>query len=223
MNGDESHQWGNKLMTEPISFELFMRNYQDMVFTTAIRLLGREADAEDISQEVFLKAYAFFDALRDNPAAGGWLKTVTRNQCLNHLSRYRSRWQFFSEMFSHEDDDREFPSSVDFAKQMEDSDRKKLIHQALMKLPVSQRVPLVLFHYEGLSYEEIARQLKISLSKAKTDIHRGREALREKLTRIRGELESDGFPGRPVERSGPPHTELATTDFLPFIRNELRA
>ena len=154
-----------------------MRNYQDMVFTTAIRLLGRETDAEDVSQDVFLKAYRAFDSLRDNPAAGGWLKTVTRNLCLNHLSRYRARWQFFSEIFSQDDDEREFPSPADSEKQLEDADRQKLIHGALMKLPRAQRVPLVLFHYEGLSYEEIASQLKISLSKAKTDIHRGREAL----------------------------------------------
>src|SRR5262245_66594638 len=94
----------NQVMTDLNSFEIFMQNYQDMVFTTAIRLLGRETDAEDISQEVFLKAYQTFHSLRDNPAAGGWLKTVTRNLCLNHLTRYRARWQFFSEFFSEEED-----------------------------------------------------------------------------------------------------------------------
>ena len=210
-------------MTEPDTFELFMRNYQDMVFTTAIRLLGREADAEDISQEVFLKAYRAFDSLSNNPSAGGWLKTVTRNLCLNHLSRYRSRWQFFSEMFSPDENEQEFPSSTDCEKQLEDADRRKLIHGALMKLPHSQRVPLVLFHYEGFSYEEIASRLKISLSKAKTDIHRGREALREKLSRIRGELESDGFPARRVNRAESPRHQLAAANFIPFVRHELRA
>ncbi len=210
-------------MTEPNSFELFMQNYQDMVFTTAIRLLGRETDAEDISQETFLKAYQAFDSLRDNPSAGGWLKTVTRNLCLNHLSRYRARWQFFSEIFSEEDDEREFPSPADSEKQVQDADRQKLIHGALMKLPRAQRVPLVLFHYEGLSYEEIASQLKISLSKAKTDIHRGREALREKLSRIRGELESEGFPARQVNRAAPPRDHLAGLSFIPLLRHEIRA
>ena len=81
-----------------------MRAYQDMVFTTAVRLLGNTAEAEDISQEVFLKAYERFNDLSQSPTAGGWLKIVTRNLCLNHLSRYRSRWRFFSEMFSEEKD-----------------------------------------------------------------------------------------------------------------------
>ena len=214
-------------MTEPNSFELFMQNYQDMVFTTAFRLLGNKPDAEDIGQEVFLKAYRDFDALRENPSAGGWLKTVTRNLSLNHLTRYRARWQFFSEIFSREggEEEREmdFVSPVEFSRQVEDADRRRLLHNALMKLPASQRVPLVLYHYEGLSYEEIAKTLKISLSKAKTDIHRGREALREKLKRIRGELESDGFPARRPADDRTSGGQLNTTAFLSFARNELRA
>src|SRR5258705_10441024 len=92
-------------MTDTHQFEVFMRAYQDMVYTTAVRLLGNEAEAEDISQEVFLKAYERFDDISKSPTAGGWLKTVTRNLFLNHLSRYRARWRFFFEMFSAGDGD----------------------------------------------------------------------------------------------------------------------
>jgi len=53
---------------------------------------------------------------------------------------------------------------------------------ALRRLPASQRVPIVLFHFDELSYQEIADRLQVSLSKVKTDIHRGREALRAALT-----------------------------------------
>src|SRR5688572_10206627 len=81
-------------------FEQFMRNYQNMVFTTAVRLTANEAEAKDISQEVFLKAYERFAELQNSPTVGGWLRTVTTNMCLNHLTRYRKRWRFFSEMFS---------------------------------------------------------------------------------------------------------------------------
>ena len=86
-------------MTDTDQFEAFMRAYQNMVFTTAVRLLGNPVEAEDVSQEVFLKAFERFGELRQSPTVGGWLKTVTRNLCLNHLSRYRARWRFFSEMF----------------------------------------------------------------------------------------------------------------------------
>src|SRR5687768_14697993 len=85
-------------MTDADSFEAFVRRYQDMVFATAVRLLGNAADAEDAAQTVFLKAFQGFEDIRSSPAAAGWLKTTTTNVCLNHLSRYRARWRFFSEM-----------------------------------------------------------------------------------------------------------------------------
>src|SRR5438067_7763045 len=85
-------------MTDPDPFEVFVRRYQDMVFATAVRLLGNQAEAEDVAQTVFLRAFQRFDQIGSSPAAGGWLKTVARNTCLNHLSRYRSRWRLFSEL-----------------------------------------------------------------------------------------------------------------------------
>jgi len=161
-----------------------MRAYQDMVYTTAVRLLGNEAEAEDISQEVFLKAYERYDDLSKSPTVGGWLKTVTRNLCLNHLTRYRARWRFFSEFsLEQKDDDREieFAAPDTFEQDLETKDNRRLLEVALQKLPATQRVPLVLYHFEDLGYEEIAAKLRISLGKVKTDIFRGREALRKKL------------------------------------------
>jgi RNA polymerase sigma-70 factor (ECF subfamily) len=167
-------------------FEAFVRRYQDMVFATAVRLLGNAADAEDAAQTVFLKAFERFDDLESNPAAGGWLKTATRNACLNHLSRYRARWRFFSEMDAGD-------TGQDFAAGLESDDLPvpdaivraadaAALERALRELPDHQRVPLVLFHFEGASYQTIASTLGISLGKVKTDIHRGREVLRRLLT-----------------------------------------
>jgi RNA polymerase sigma-70 factor (ECF subfamily) len=171
-------------MSHTHQFEAFMQAYQNMVYTTAARLLGNETDAQDIAQEVFLKAYERFADLGQSPTVGGWLKTVTTNLCLNHLSRYRSRWRFFSEMRPR-DDETDFVEDLpapDTAKtDSENADHRRILEAALQKLPPAQRVPLVLFHFEGLSYEEVAARLKVSLSKVKTDIHRGRGALRRKL------------------------------------------
>ena len=162
-----------------------MRNYQNMVFSTAMRLLANPTEAEDISQEVFLKAYTRFGELRDSPTAGGWLKTVATNLSLNHLTRYRARWSFFSDLFSGggEEDEREaeFAAPDDVNEDLAKSDHHEIVEQALQKLPPAQRVPLVLYHLEGLSYDEIAAKLSVSLGKVKTDIFRGREALRKKL------------------------------------------
>jgi RNA polymerase sigma-70 factor, ECF subfamily len=172
-------------MTDAQQFEAFMRNYQNMVFSTAMRLVANQAEAEDIAQEVFLKAYVRFGDLRESPTVGGWLKTVATNMSLNHLSRYRSRWSFFSELFSGggEEDEREleFAAPENVEEELAKADRRTLVEQALQKLPPAQRVPLVLFHMEGLGYEEIAAKLRVSVGKVKTDIFRGREALRKTL------------------------------------------
>lgn len=172
-------------MTEPQEFEAFMQNYQNMVYSTALRLVANHAEAEDVSQEVFLKAYERFAELRVSPTAPGWLKTVATNMSLNHLSRYRARWTFFSELFAGRDDEEEreieLPGSGNLDEDLSRADTHEVVEQALQKLPPAQRVPLVLYHLEGLRYEEIAAKLKISLGKVKTDIHRGREALRRKL------------------------------------------
>ena len=172
-------------MTDADRFEAFLREFQDMVFASAVRLLGNPAEAEDIAQTVFVKAFERFDSIGDSPAAAGWLKTVTTNLCLNHLSRYRSRWRLFSELT------RDDPSATPFeaqlvgdpgpAARLEDADEHARLEQALRQLPDHQRVPLVLFHFDEKSYQEIADQLGVSLGKIKTDIHRGREALRLEL------------------------------------------
>jgi RNA polymerase sigma-70 factor (ECF subfamily) len=170
-------------MTELEKFEVFMKNYQDMVFSTALRLLGNASDAQDIAQTVFLKAFESFAGLSQSPTAGGWLKTVTTNLCINYLTRYRARWRFFSEM---RDDDSEghFIDSVpapETACGLDEADRRRMLETALQKLPTTQRVPLVLYHFEDASYEDIAARLGVSLSKVKTDIHRGRLALKRFL------------------------------------------
>jgi RNA polymerase sigma-70 factor, ECF subfamily len=161
-------------MVEVQEFETFVRNYQNMVFSVAARIVGNPIDAQDIAQEVFIKAYERFDELKESGTVGGWLKTVVTNLSINHLNRYRARWRFFSE----EETEFEIPT---FTPPIDD--RRELLDLAIQKLPDAQRVPLVLFHFQDLSYDEIAEKLGISLAKVKTDIHRGRESLRKILVK----------------------------------------
>jgi RNA polymerase sigma-70 factor (ECF subfamily) len=178
-------------------FTAFMRAYQDMVFSTAVRLVANDAQAEDISQDVFVKAFEHFDMLRDSPTAGGWLKTVATNLSLNHLQRYRKRWRFFSEFQrdsaggEEEGPEVEFAAPESFFEGVDAEERRAWVEKALERLPDRQRVPLVLYHFEDLSYDEIAKKLGVSLAKVKTDILRAREAL-----------------AKIIARSGTPHETL---------------
>jgi RNA polymerase sigma-70 factor (ECF subfamily) len=157
-------------MAEDEEFETFIRNYQNMVFSVSARILGNLTDAEDITQEVFIKAYERFPQLRKSHAIGGWLKTVATNLSINHLNRYRARWRFFSEE----------TAPVEVATEVErENDRQEMLELAIRKLPDAQRVSVVLFHFQDMSYEDIAAKLGVSLAKVKTDIHRGRETLKQ--------------------------------------------
>jgi len=170
-----------------------MRAYEDMVFSTAMRLTGNAAQSEDISQEVFLKAFEHFERLRASP--GGWLKTVATRLALNHLTRHRKRWRLFSEVFTDETPEEELEAAVasfdTVLQQLEGQERHALVTQALQQLPDHQRVPLVLFHFEEMSYQDIARHLGHSLTKIKTDILRGRLAIARSLAH-RGLPPADG-------------------------------
>ena len=166
---------------------MFMRAYQDMVFSTAARLAADDAVAEDIAQEVFVRAYEHFAQLRSSPAAGGWLRTVATHLTLNHLTRYRRRWRLFSEFRTPECDAAaasllDLPMPDTLMAELGAEQRRAAIDAALRRLPDHQRLPLVLYHFEERSYEKIAAQLSVSLAKVKTDIRRGRAALLPLLT-----------------------------------------
>jgi len=160
-----------------------MRAYQDMVFSTAARIAGNDTQAQDIAQEVFIRAFEHFSDLRTSVTAGGWLKTVTTNLTLNYLNRYRKRWRFFSELRSAAQDNDgdapelewEIPDTI--LADLSAEQRSAIVEAALRQLPDHQRLPLVLYHFEDLSYQEIAIELNVSLTKIKTDIRRARAAL----------------------------------------------
>jgi RNA polymerase sigma-70 factor (ECF subfamily) len=164
-----------------------MHAYQDMVFSTTARIVGDDTLAADISQEVFLKAYGSFAQLRASATAGGWLKTVATRLALNHLSRYRRRWRFFSELRIETPDEEaeeiEFAVPDTAAADIDAEQCAAIIDRAIQELPEHQRLPLVLYHFEDMAYAQIATQLRVSLAKVKTDMQRGRAALARKLVR----------------------------------------
>lgn len=181
-------------MTDTARFEALVREYQDMVYAVAVRLLANPVEAEDVAQTVFLKAFERFDEISGSPALAGWLKTVATNLCLNHLARYRARWRFFSELPRDEAGDGNGVADLLPCAQVEQADASvaeehERLERALAALPDRQRVPLVLFHFENKSYQEIAALLGVSLAKVKTDIHRGRDALRRVLEPAHLELQ----------------------------------
>jgi len=179
---------------DPTEFTAFMRAHQDRVFSAAVRLTANDAQAEDIAQETFVKAYERFHELRGNAAAGGWLKTVATNLAINHWNRYRRRWRFFGDWgIDSEDPGQAPPDPPAVETPIGDAladERRASVEAALQGLPAHQRIPLVLFHYDDLSYDEIAARLGCSLAKVKTDIRRARLAMLPLLRQLGVDRES---------------------------------
>jgi RNA polymerase sigma-70 factor (ECF subfamily) len=114
---------------------------------------------------------------------------VTTNLCLNYLSRYRARWQFFSEVDAARPglmEERLGFVAHDGVMDLERAQRRARLEFALRNLPDHQRVPLVLFHFEDMSYQAIADALGVSLATVKSNIHRGRETLKQQLAPLHG-------------------------------------
>ncbi|MSU34772.1 MAG: sigma-70 family RNA polymerase sigma factor [Pedosphaera sp.] len=180
-------------MIDTAQYEDFVRAHQDLVYGLAYRLLGNDADARDASQQAFLRAWEHWGEIVGSSTAAAWLKTVTRNLCINHLQRYRARWRFFSEFTSEdgsESGERELPfAAPDTLDQtVYSGGQRQVVEDALAMLPDDQRAALVLYHFEDMDYVDIARQLGVSLGKVKTDIHRARTTLRKKLQPMQEEL-----------------------------------
>jgi RNA polymerase sigma-70 factor, ECF subfamily len=134
-------------MTEFQSFESFMRSYQNMVYSKAYRLLANHAEAQDIAQDVFLKAYDRYDDIGGSPRVGGWLKTVTRNLGLNHLTRHRRRWRLFSDFKREGDDESDYEASLEdeqasIAGTDDSNDQRLLLEEAMEALPSDQRIAI---------------------------------------------------------------------------------
>jgi RNA polymerase sigma-70 factor (ECF subfamily) len=139
------------------------------------------ADAQDIAQETFIRAYCNLHQLRDPARFAAWLRRVTFSMAMNWLKSFRP--ERFEQLGTLEDIDSlnipDFtPGPPEVAEKWELADA---VLQAVASLPPKYRVPLTMFHLDGLSYQKVADFLDIPIGTAKSLIHRARQMLRPAL------------------------------------------
>jgi RNA polymerase sigma-70 factor (ECF subfamily) len=162
----------------PPSWDDIVREHSVRVYRLAYRLTGNQHDAEDLTQEVFVRVFRSLDSYQPGTFEG-WLHRITTNLFLDQARRRRRiRFDALPEDF----DDR-LPARIPtpeagYHDQMFDAD----IEGALAELQPDFRVAVVLCDIEGLSYEEIADVLGIKIGTVRSRIHRGRSQLRKALT-----------------------------------------
>ena len=152
--------------------ELVIR-YQTSVFNVCYRILHERAEAEDMTQETFLRARERLHSFDEERDFGPWLRRVAANVCLNHLGSQKRTAPL--------DEERDADESTRPEAQVEVRERSEQIRSALASLPAHYRVVIELRHYQELSYDEIAAELHIPLSDVKSHLFRARKILAEKL------------------------------------------
>ena len=150
------------------------------VFGLAYRFVGRVDEAEDLTQEVFVKVYQTLDRYRASDGAfTSWLMAVARNQAIDH---YRRRRQEQRRRIEDPELLEEAPSGEEGPlRSLEREERVRLVHRGLRALPAELREPVILFDLQGVSYEEIAGILAVPLGTVKSRINRGRLELARRL------------------------------------------
>ncbi|NJM39105.1 MAG: sigma-70 family RNA polymerase sigma factor [Akkermansiaceae bacterium] len=167
--------------------ELVMR-HQNAVIGTVAKMLGNSAEAEDISQQVFLRIWRNAKRYRPDAKFTTYLFTITRNLVFNE-SRRKSRKKEISSDEREENSHQLVPASPDRQPDAEllQAELQTAVDAAISSLPETQRMAVVLRRYEQLSYEEIAAVLELSVPAVKSLLFRARTTLRETLS---GYLES---------------------------------
>ena len=175
-SGDAS-QDGSVVGWEPPSWDEIVRTHSQRVYRLAYRLTGNQHDAEDLTQEVFIRVFRSLSSYTPGTFEG-WLHRITTNLFLDMVRR-RARIRFDS--LGDDAEDRLPGRELSPERLYNDSHMDPDIEQALAALPPEFRAAVVLCDIEGLSYEEIATTLDVKLGTVRSRIHRGRAQLRAAL------------------------------------------
>lgn len=162
------------------AYGVLVERYKRKVFNMAYSLTLNRDVADDLAQEVFIKAYYALPKFKHKAAFSTWLHRITINRVRDYL-RSASRMK----QVSLEDTLREVPAHKDEMLQRERNEelarRKTIVHKAIAALPEKYRIILSLRDIQGLSYEEISRVLDISPGTVDSRLHRARKILKKKI------------------------------------------
>jgi RNA polymerase sigma-70 factor (ECF subfamily) len=164
------------------AFNHLVLRYREKVYWVARRFVNDHEGADDVTQDVFCKAYESLRDFRSESSLYTWLYRITVNISLNNLRRQKLR-EFFriDEIFEVED-----KSAVSPAAAIEKNEERRLIEEAMRRLPEKQKSVFVLRYYEELPYEEISKILKTSVGGLKANYFHAVKKIQEYVRRAHG-------------------------------------
>ncbi|MGQ0603670.1 MAG: RNA polymerase sigma factor [Anaerolineales bacterium] len=152
-----------------------IRQHQGMVFNVCYRMLNDWAEAENASQETFIRAHARLATFDLERPFGPWIRRVAANLCLNRLEARHTTVAL--------DEERDRAVAGDPETARAEAEQTKAVRAAVASLPPHYRAVIELRHFQDLSYDESVVELKLSLSDVKSHLFRARKMLAEKLKR----------------------------------------
>jgi RNA polymerase sigma-70 factor (ECF subfamily) len=175
--------------SEAVTFEEIFQRYGSMVFNLTFRILGDREEASDVSQEVFFAVYRKLQRFRGESSLKTWIYRIAINRASNRCrwwNRLRRRGTVSLDEHLSKDDSRTISEALASAGNTPEEalllqEKRNEIEHTLQCLPVQQRVAVIMRDVQGLSYEEIAGLLQVSLGTVKSRIARGREELKRRL------------------------------------------
>jgi RNA polymerase sigma-70 factor (ECF subfamily) len=173
------------LRGDQAAWETIVRQYRRKVFNTAYKFVGRHEQAEDLTQEIFLKIFKSLDTFDSRANFQTWLISVSRNLCIDHYRRVRKE----RETIDHQVDANELsPLSHEPSPMagLERRDRVSLLRHAMAKLPDTLRTAVLMRDIQEMSYQEIADTLRLPEGTVKSRINRGRTELARHVKRLGG-------------------------------------
>jgi RNA polymerase sigma factor (sigma-70 family) len=169
---------------DELAFKSLVATYQDMVYNTALGVVQNAEDAEDVAQEVFIQVYRSIDQFKGDARLSTWIYRITTTKALDHIRsrRRKKRFAFITSLFGPNDELVHEP--IDFQHPGVALDRKEqaaLLFRMIDQLPDNQKVAFTLHKTEGLSYQEIADVMQLSVSAVESLLFRARQNLRKLL------------------------------------------
>ena len=171
------------------SFEELVRLYQNKIFALCSHLTGNHSDAQDLAQEVFIRAFRSLGSFRNEADFGTWLHRITVNAWLNVKRKNNGQSLVSLNDSYHGENGSELTRDVvaedgDPLQALEEKEFRSLVRAALDGLTVEHRTVLVLREIEGYSYEDVSRMLGCSLGTVKSRLNRAREVMRRRMTEL---------------------------------------
>ena len=169
------------LRREQSAWEEIVARYRRKVFHIAYKFTGKHDEAEDLSQEIFLKVFKSLDKFNRDADFSTWLSSVARNYCIDHYRAMRREKEVVVEDLVAMD--LAPAASGNPHRALEDRDRRSFLRRGLALLPDKLKEAVILRDLQGLSYQEMADRLRLPEGTVKSRINRGREELARLLVR----------------------------------------